>query len=397
MTQNISLPTLTLKSKREKSLLQRHPWVFSGAVQRIAPEAQSGDLVEVLQENGAYLGIGFYDANSQITCRMVHLGRQRVEINEEFWFQKLKQAYDIRQEYIKDAQTNAYRLIHAEGDFLPGLIADVYADVVVLQILTKGTEKIYPLLVAGLKRLGFAHVYLKNKENTQRFEKTSLKGGWLTEATSPKVNILEHGLKFEVNVEEGQKTGFFLDQRENRQLLMKYAYQKTVLNAFGYTGGFSVYALAGGAKHVHSVDISKEATELCTQNILSNFGEDAPHTALAQDCFEFLKTTPEKYEVMVLDPPAFAKNKRSVKNATRGYISLNELGLKKLAPGGILFTFSCSGSIDRDTFRKIVFTACASVGREVRILHQITQPLDHPVSIYHPEGEYLKGLVLYVS
>jgi 23S rRNA (cytosine1962-C5)-methyltransferase len=395
MTQNISLPALILKPKREKSLLQKHPWIFSGAVET-HPKAESGDLVEVFQDKGAYLGTGFYDANSQIICRMVHLGKDKVEVNEDFWFQKLKQAYEIRQKYVKDEQTNAYRLIHAEGDSLPGLIADVYGEVVVLQILIKGTEKIYPHLLAGLHKLGFKHIYLKNKENTQRFEKTSLGNGWLSQEISPKVNILEYGLGFEVNVEEGQKTGFFLDQRENRHLLMKYAHQKTVLNAFGYTGGFSVYALAGGAKHVHSVDISKDATALCEQNVKSNFGEDAPHTALSQDCFEYLKNTTEKYEVMVLDPPAFAKNKRSVKNAIRGYISLNELGLKKIVSGGILFTFSCSGSIDRDTFRKIIFTACANVGREVRILHQITQPLDHPVNIYHPEGEYLKGLVLHV-
>ncbi len=396
MAQSTQLAALTLNPKREKSILQQHPWIFSGAVKSL-PVAESGDLVAVYQDNGKYLGAGFYDAKSQITCRMVHFGKEPVVIDANFWYEKLANAYTLRQKYVINSQTNAYRLVHAEGDFLPGLIADVYGEVVVLQILIKGTEKIYPHIVAGLEKLGFQYIYLKNKENTHRFEQTSLANGWLSASHTPEVEIIENGLKFKVNVEEGQKTGFFLDQRENRLLLRQYAKNKKVLNAFGYTGGFSVYAQAGEATQITSVDISKEATAMCEENIQLNFGTQATHQALAADCFEYLKNTDETFEVMVLDPPAFAKNKKALANASRGYISLNELGLKKLAKGGILFTFSCSGSIDRDTFRKIIFTACAGVGREVRILHQLTQPLDHPINIYHPEGEYLKGLVLYVS
>ncbi len=388
---------LILKSGREKSVFNRHPWLFSGAIQQL-PQAESGEIVEVHSQDGKRLGYAFFDANSQITARIFEFTRKgkEVTIDENYWKNKIQNAFQLRQKHLISPQTNAYRLIHAEGDFFPGLIVDIYGQVAVLQILIKGTEQILPEIVQGLETLGFPYCYVKTKESSRRLEKMGMASGWLGDEPKTPTVIQENGLKFPVNIETGQKTGFFLDQRANRQLLQSYAQGQKVLNAFSYTGGFSVYALAGGASEVHSVDISQEAIDTGEQSVALNFSE-APHQSICQDCFDYLKQTSEMYDVMVLDPPAFAKNKRAVPNASRGYISLNELGIKRLKPGGLLFTFSCSGSIDRDLFRKIIFTACAEVGREVRILHQLSQPLDHPINIYHPEGEYLKGLVLEVA
>ncbi|GAB4407732.1 MAG: class I SAM-dependent rRNA methyltransferase [Microscillaceae bacterium] len=390
------IPTLLLKPEREKSVRQQHPWIFSGAVARL-PQAENGDIVAVCQADGRFLGYGFFDPESQIVVRLFAFGKEPFALGEAFWQEKIARAFQLRQSLRRPNHTNAYRLLHAEGDFLPGIIADVYDQTVVLQLLIRGTEKILPMLLQALHGLGFRHFYLKNKENPRRLEGTQLDNGWLEETGATKVDILENQYRFQVDIAEGQKTGFFLDQRDNRTLLGHTVAGSRVLNAFAYTGGFSVYALGGQAQEVVSVDISKEAIRQCEANVALNFGPSAPHTALAADCFEYLKNTSERFDRMVLDPPAFAKSKKAVARAARGYISLNELGLKKLCPGGLLFTFSCSGSIDRDTFRKMVFAACAEVGREVRILYQLSQPADHPVNIYHPEGEYLKGLVLQVS
>jgi 23S rRNA (cytosine1962-C5)-methyltransferase len=268
----------------------------------------------------------------------------------------------------------------------------------VLQLLIKGTEKVLPHLISGLQGLGIRHIYLKNKHSPGFREEVSLPNGFLTGEQGDMHRVIqENGLKFKIDIEKGQKTGFFIDQRDNRDLLKKFTAGKKVLNAFSYTGGFSVYALAGEATMVHSVDISKEATLLCSDNVALNFGPAAAHEAITADCFDYLRQTTELYDVMVLDPPAFAKNARAVPNASRGYKDLNMTAFKKIPAGGVLFTFSCSQNIDKDLFRKIVFSAAADAGRNVRILHQLTQPVDHPVNIFHPEGEYLKGLVLYVE
>ncbi|TAE09034.1 MAG: class I SAM-dependent rRNA methyltransferase [Bacteroidetes bacterium] len=391
-------PLLTLKPDREKSVLNFHPWIFTGAVKHIAPEAQHGDIIAVQTHQKKLLGYGFYDVQSQIVCRMFEVNPHPALPEGDYWLQKLQEAYAIRQRLVASPTTQAYRLMHAEGDFLSGVIIDVYGKVAVMQLLIKGTERIAPLLVEALQKLGFEHIYLKNKEITQRLEGVEQSNGWLTAPYSKPIQILENGLKFEIDVEKGQKTGFFIDQRDNRQLLRQYAEGKKVLNTFSYTGGFSVYALAGKAQEVVSVDISKDAIAMCEKTVASNFGENASHRAIAEDCFEFLKNSqPNEYDIIVLDPPAFAKHKKAVANASRGYISLNELGIRRVKKGGLVFTFSCSGNIDRDLFRKIVFTASAESGRKVRIVHQLTQPIDHPVNIYHPEGEYLKGLVLEVE
>ena len=389
-------PSLELKSGREKSLLNQHPWVFSGAVSKL-PQAENGDIIQVINHKGKLMGYGFYSPQSQIVARIFEFTQKPIEINQSYWNTKVQNAYQIRQAFVKSPQTNAYRLLHAEGDFFPGVIVDVYDQSAVVQLLIKGTEQIYAQIIEAIQAVGIPNIFLKTKENSRFLEDLNLESGWVNGKSPEEIQILEHGLSFQIDVEQGQKTGFFLDQRENRLLLKQYASQKKVLNTFSYTGGFSVYALAGQAQEVHSVDISKEAIAMGDQIIQQNFGEKTPHQSFVADCFEYLKKCEADYDIIILDPPAFAKHKKALKNASRGYISLNELGLKKLKPGGLLFTFSCSGSVDKDLFRKIVFTAAAEVRRNVRILHQLTQPLDHPINIYHPEGEYLKGLVLQVE
>ncbi len=404
---------LILKPQREKSVLQQHPWVFSGAVAQLPELAQEGDIVSVLSSKQQFLGFGFYTPNKSITVRMIYFGKSEIKLTSDFWVQKIQRAFEMRQrlgfipnenqsnekntqDNLKNTlknNTNCYRLLHAEGDFLSGIIIDIYGEVAVVQLLHKGIENVFPHIQIALENLGFKYIYLKN--TTQNNEKVTAK--WLTK-TPPNdlIMVSENGILFPISVEKGQKTGFFIDQRENRQLLKNYAKDKTVLNTFSYTGGFSAYALAGGAEKVVSVDISQDANQLCEKTIEMNIGETNKHQIITEDCFDFLKNTKEQFDIVVLDPPAFAKNQKALKQAIRGYISLNELGLKHVKKGGLLFTFSCSGNISKDDFRKTVFTASMESHREVRILHQLTQPADHPINIYHPEGEYLKGLVLEV-
>lgn len=396
-------PKLILKPGKEKSVLNRHPWIFSGAVKTL-PAAEEGEIVALCDNAGILLGYGFFSGKSQITCRLFHFisaNQVQNEVNfladESFWFKKMQAAIELRKRYVIQPETNAYRLIHAEGDFWPGIIIDIYNQVAVLQLLIKGAEKIYPAVLAALSQLGFRHIYLKTKENSKILENMEFTSGWIKAQPEEEILILENGLKFKIDVEKGQKTGFFLDQRENRWLLQQYSAGKKILNAFSYTGGFSVYALQGKASEVHSVDISKSAVEAGETNIALNFGKTEAHLSVAADCFDYLRENIEAYDIIVLDPPAFAKNARSVPNASRGYKDLNRLAFQKVNQGGLVFTFSCSGNIDRELFRKIVFSAAAESGRNIRILHQLTQPPDHPVNIYHPEGEYLKGLVLYVE
>lgn len=391
-------PSLILKTGRERSTTQRHPWIFSGAVQHLPKSAENGSIVEVLDIGKNLLGYGFFSPDSQITCRLFEFTNQALDVmGPDYWRGKVLRAYQLRQQYLLNERTNCYRLLHAEGDFFPGIITDVYGEVAVVQLLIKGVERIYPFVVEAFQELGIRNIYLKNKQNTGFLEQVNLPNGWLTpDEWLDKLTVKENDLKFRIDFEKGQKTGFFLDQRDNRDLLKQYSAGKKVLNAFSYTGGFSVYALAGGATEVHSVDVSKDAIQLGEENVALNF-EKAVHQSYAVDCFEYLRETEHAYDIMVLDPPAFAKNARSVPNATRGYKELNLKGLKKVKPGGLIFTFSCSQHIDKDLFRKIIFGAAMDAGRNVRILHQLTQPNDHPINIYHPESEYLKGLVLYVE
>jgi len=316
----------------------------------------------------------------------------------EYWQQKLEKALALRQSQVISPETNVYRLIHAEGDFLPGLIIDVYDKVAVAQILIKGIEKRKAFLQQALYALGFQNVFVKAKSSSHVLEDIEAQSGWLNGEVESPVEVLENNLRFEVDFIEGQKTGFFIDQRVNRELLRTFSEGKKVLNTFSYTGGFSVYALQGGATEVHSVDISADALQICDRNVELNFPGANNHKSVVADCFNFLKDMPEnEYDIIVLDPPAFAKHARAVDNASRGYKQINLQAFRRIKPGGLVFTFSCSGNISKDLFQKIVFGAAADAYRNVRIIHQLHQPADHPINIYHPEGEYLKGLVLWVE
>ncbi|MCF8254523.1 MAG: class I SAM-dependent rRNA methyltransferase [Bacteroidia bacterium] len=387
---------LVLKSGRERSLVNRHPWVFSGAIKDL-PTAKNGEIIEVRSNHNDLLGYGFYSPNSQITCRVFEFTNDEKLIDDAYWLAKLQNAYHLRTQLLDFKTTNCFRLLHAEGDFFPGIIIDVYDKVAVVQLLIKGMENIAPIIYGGLNQLGFDYIYLKTKQNTQLLEQVEQGSRWVGEAAEMPIFVLEHGVKFSVNVETGQKTGFFIDQRENRKLLGEWSKGKKVLNTFSYSGGFSLYALEAGATEVHSVDSSKDAIALCEQNVALTLYA-SKHQSFVEDCFDFLKKSEANYyDIIILDPPAFAKNARSVDNAARGYKNLNLLGFHKVKPGGLVFTYSCSQHIDKDLFRKIVFSAAAEARRNVRVLRQLSQPEDHPINIFHPEGEYLKGLMLLVD
>lgn len=401
--------TIHLKPHKEESLLRFHPWVFSGAIRSIQLDAdypraepQEGEIVQVVDCKGNILGVGHYQIGS-IAVRMLEFGV--CELPKDFWRTRIAEAYAMRERLgLVNDNNNSYRLIHGEGDFLPGLIVDIYADTAVVQAHSIGMhchrEEIAEAIVNVVSQVD--KVYYKSDDTLPH--KAPIKGdrvGYLIGAEKADFNgdfwAKENGLDFRIDWLRGQKTGFFIDQRDNRSLLEHYAKGKEVLNMFCYTGGFSVYALRGGAKLVHSVDVSQKAIDLVRSNVAHNFGENAPHEAFAEEAFEFMAKNENKYDLIVLDPPAFAKHRDAVKNALRGYQRLNAKGIQSIRPGGILFTFSCSQAIDKEMFRLAVFSAAAQVGRRVRILHQLHQPADHPINIYHPEGEYLKGLVLEVE
>ena len=401
--------TINLKPHKEESLLRFHPWVFSGAIRSIAldkdyphAEPQEGELVQVVDCKGNTLGVGHYQIGS-IAVRILAFGVG--ELPKDFWLERIAAAYEVRKSLgLVRKDNNSYRLVHGEGDFLPGLIVDVYADTAVVQAHSIGMHYHREEIAEGIVKVveQVDKVYYKSDDTLPH--KAVIEGarvGYLIGGEKADFNgdfwAKENGLDFRIDWLKGQKTGFFIDQRENRALLEHYAKGKEVLNMFCYTGGFSVYALRGGAKLVHSVDVSQKAIDLVMSNVAHNFGEDAPHAAYAEEAFEFMAKNQNKYDLIVLDPPAFAKHRDAVKNALRGYQRLNAKGIQSIRPGGILFTFSCSQAIDKEMFRLAVFSAAAQVGRKVRILHQLHQPADHPINIYHPEGEYLKGLVLQVE
>ncbi|GAL87168.1 SAM-dependent methyltransferase [Sporocytophaga myxococcoides] len=384
-----------LKPKKEKAVLNKHPWVFSGAVAKA--NAKDGDIVEVVDAENRFLAYGFYSSESQIICRLFEWDKSNNKFDEAYWSAKIDKAIQLRKSIIDFTSTNAYRLLHAEGDFLPGLIADVYKDTLVLQISITGIEQRKDLFFEIFRKTGYSSIYLRSSGSSKKNLDVKSEGVWIAGEDQGPFEVMENGLKFMVDVVEGQKTGFFLDQRDNRELVKRFSSNKKVLNAFSYTGGFSVYAQAGGAEEVHSLDISADAVKGAEENVLLNF-PTASHKSIAKDCFEYLKDMPENYyDLIILDPPAFAKSAAAVDRAARGYKDINMRAFRKIKKGGMLLTYSCSQHITKDLFQKIIFGAAADSGRNVRILFQLHQPADHPVNLYHPEGEYLKGLALWVE
>jgi 23S rRNA (cytosine1962-C5)-methyltransferase len=395
----VSYKKVYLKPGKEESLKRFHPWVFSGAIAKVEGEPEEGEVVDVYTSKKEFVACGHFQIGS-IAVRVLTF-RQEV-IDRDFWKRRLEVAKDLRRALgvLGNPNNNTYRLVHGEGDNLPGLIIDVYDHTAVMQAHSAGMH-VYRMEIADAlsEVMGdvIQHIYYKS-ETTLPFkadllatENGFIKGG------SPENIAMENGLKFHVDWLKGQKTGFFVDQRENRSLLERYAKGRNVLNMFCYTGGFSFYAMRGGANLVHSVDSSAKAIDLTNENVELNFPGDPRHQAFAEDAFKFLDRMGDQYDLIILDPPAFAKHRDALRNALRGYTKLNAKAFEKIRPGGILFTFSCSQVVSKENFRNAVFTAAAQSGRSVRILHQLTQPGDHPVNIYHPEGEYLKGLVLYVE
>ena len=429
---------IVLRKGKEESLGRFHPWIFSGAIHHteVTPlkgeegnaSLEEGDLVEVLASDGRFLAIGHWQIGS-IAVRVLTFKRQRID--QAFWQKRLAAALDVRraigvacQEKIENSESSnskyndIYRLVHGEGDNLPGLVIDIYGSTAVMQAHSVGMHVCRNELATALREVmgdSLKAIYYKSETTLPFKAQLGQENGFLYGETGDDV-AYENGLKFHIDWFKGQKTGFFVDQRDNRSLVEHYAKGRRVLNMFCYTGGFSVYAMRGGAELVHSVDSSAKAIELVNANIAFNFPGDQRHEAFAEDAFKFMERTPSNsplkgeemvngkssngkchYDLIILDPPAFAKHKDALKNALRGYTKLNAKAFEMIQPGGILFTFSCSQAVNKDQFRMAVFTAAALARRKVRILHQLHQPADHPINIYHPEGEYLKGLVLYVE
>ncbi|MFC2152355.1 class I SAM-dependent rRNA methyltransferase [Bacteroidota bacterium] len=391
-------PKVILKSGKDQSARRYHPWIFSGAIKKIIGNVNEGDLVKVTDNKDEFLALGHYQIGS-IAIRI--LSFEEKPIDKNFWKEKINKAYQIRRQFglAENENNNVYRLVHAEGDGLPGLIIDYYNGTAVLQMHSIGMYLNREHIIEAIKDLygeNLTSIYDKSESTIPYKSEINAKNDYVFGRSSENI-VLEYGNKFKVNWEEGQKTGFFIDQRENRKLVAEYSKNKSVLNVFGYTGGFSVYAMKGGAKLVHSVDSSKKAIDLANENIELNFEDTSIHKSFAVDAFEFLNDIDNKYDLIILDPPAFAKHHNVLHNALQGYKRLNIKALEQIRPGGILFTFSCSQVVSKENFRKTIFTAAANTGRNVRILHQLSQPIDHPINIYHPEGEYLKGLVVYVE
>lgn len=389
---------IKLKPGKERSLFRYHPWIFSGAIAKLPENLMEGELVRVYDHSGNYLATGHYQIGS-IAVRILSFTDEDIDL--PFWERLIKNAWDTRKAIglIPSDHNNVFRLIHGEGDGLPGLIVDYYAGVAVLQCHSVGMYKAREIISRALINVMgnlLTAIYDKSESTLPFKAALSPQNGYLYGQADQFIAI-ENGLKFQVDWLEGQKTGFFVDQRENRDLLGRYSNGKKVLNMFCYTGGFSFYAMRGGAEIVHSVDASARAIELTDKNVNLNFPDDPRHQAFVDDAFKFLDRSANKYDLIVLDPPAFAKHLNVLDNAIQGYKKLNRKGIEIIRPGGLIFTFSCSQVMTKDLFRQTVFTAAANTGRKVKILHQLTQPADHPVSIYHPEGEYLKGLVLYVE
>ena len=391
------IQTLQLRKGKSESLRRFHPWIFSGAITRIPESLQEGDLVRIIDENKKFMALGHYQIGS-IAVRVLSFTER--PIDKQFWVERLSEAYQVRKHLdLVRNDNNIYRLVHGEGDQLPGLIIDIYGETAVMQAHSVGMhccrQEIAEALIDACEG-SVKHVYYKSETTLPYKADLHQENGFLVGGDETNI-ATENGLKFHIDWLKGQKTGFFIDQRENRKLLESYSKGKSVLNMFCYTGGFSVYAMRGGATLVHSVDSSSKAIDLTRANAELNFPGDKRHEAFAEDAFKFLEQAGGDYDLVILDPPAFAKHKGALHNALKGYTRLNNIAFQKIRKGGIVFTFSCSQAVNKDQFRLAVFTAAAQSGRHVRILHQIHQPADHPINIYHPEGEYLKGLVLQVE
>jgi 23S rRNA (cytosine1962-C5)-methyltransferase len=391
--------TIHLKAKKEESLRRFHPWVFSGAIDCMNGQPEEGDLVRVVSKSGEFLAVGQYQIGS-IAVRIFSFEDE--PIDDDFLRHRLQVAFELRQTLglIQGDENNAYRLVHGEGDHLPGLVIDVYAHTAVMQAHTPGMHRLRRRLAEALIQVAGAdirHVYYKSETTLPFKADLDPENGYLIGGEGNSDIAVENGLKFHVDWLKGQKTGFFVDQRDNRSCVERYAKGRNVLNMFCYTGGFSFYAMRGGANLVHSVDSSAQAIELTRRNVELNFPGDVRHEAICEEAFKYLERAGDQYDLMILDPPAFAKHRKVLHNALQGYRRLNAKAFEKIRPGGILFTFSCSQVVTKEDFRCAVFSAAAQSGRRVRILHQLHQPADHPINIYHPEGEYLKGLVLYVE
>lgn len=387
-----------LKRGKEESLMRFHPWVFSGAIHHAEGELEEGDLVRVYTAEGKFIAVGHWQIGS-IAVRV--LSFQDVEIDQTFWQERLRVAYEARvaMGVAENPQNDTFRLVHGEGDNLPGLIVDMYGPTAVMQAHSVGMHVCREEIAKALKAvLGdkLESIYYKSETTLPYKAGLGQENGFLLGNATNDV-ATENGLKFHIDWLKGQKTGFFVDQRDNRSLLEHYSKGRSVLNMFCYTGGFSVYSMRGEAKVVHSVDSSAKAVELVNANMELNFPGDKRHKAVAEDAFKYLDEMGDQYDLIILDPPAFAKHRDALRHALKGYTRINQKAFEKIQPGGILFTFSCSQAVSKDEFRRAVFTAAAIAKRKVRILHQLHQPADHPINIYHPEGEYLKGLVLYVE
>ena len=387
-----------LKKGKEESLKRFHPWIFSGAIQSTEGELEEGEVVRVITAGGEFIAVGHYQIGS-IAVRV--LSFSDVTIDDEFWSSRLRSAFRMRQSIgiVDNPHNNTYRLVHGEGDNIPGLVIDVYGDTAVMQAHSVGIHQQRLAIARCLVEVAgdrVKNVYYKSETTLPYKADLGQEDGFIVGGSDDNV-AMENGLKFHVDWLKGQKTGFFVDQRENRSLLERFSHGKKVLNMFCYTGGFSFYAMRGGAELVHSVDSSAKAIELTTRNVEMNSPGDTRHEAFCEDAFKYLDRMGDRYDLIILDPPAFAKHRGALHNALKGYTRLNQKAFEKIQPGGILFTFSCSQVVTKDNFRNAVFTAAALAGRKVRILHQLHQPADHPVNIFHPEGEYLKGLVVYVE
>ena len=396
-------PRIFLRRGKEESLLRRHPWIFSGAIGRVECPSDTiaeGEIVDIHTAAGDFIARGHYQIGS-IAVRVLTFAQE--PIDAAWWRARIRSACEVRRTLglIGNAATTCYRLVHGEGDSLPGLVIDIYGTTAVVQCHSVGMYRSRMQIAEALREVygeRLAAVYDKSSQTVPYKAGLNAVDGYLMgKVATPTQEVSENGHRFLVNWEAGQKTGFFLDQRCNRELVERYAAGRTVLNTFCYTGGFSVYAAAGGAKEVCSVDASERAVQLADENMRLNFGDSFPHTTLACDAVEYLKQIGDRYDLIILDPPAFAKHHKVLGNAMQGYKRLNARALSQIRPGGILFTFSCSQAVTKELFRTTVFSAAAIAGRNVRILHQLAQPADHPINIYHPEGEYLKGLVLYVE
>ena len=391
-------PKLYLKKGKEQCVKRRHPWIFTGAIGKYDQNIPDGSIVEICDYSGDFLALGHYSQGPSIAVRIFSF--EKADIDYDFWYHKIYEAYLLRQVLLQPMpDTNVYRLIHGEGDGMPGLIIDIYHNNAVVQFHNIGIWQERFHILEALKHIfnnDLATIYNKSAATMPHAFSDEIHDGFWYGSDSNAI-VKENGHQFVVDWVEGQKTGFFIDQRENRLLVQRYALDRNVCNMFGYTGGFSVYALAGKANTVDTVDYSKTAIEKAAQNSALNFPDNGKHRAIVDDAFSFLSKTTNPYNMIILDPPAFAKHHNVLDNALKGYKRINQIALQKIEKGGILFTFSCSQAVSAAEFRKTVFVAAANAKRNVRLLHQLSQPADHPVNIFHPEGEYLKGLVLYVS